>query len=70
MDDFNWLRSHKTIVIGPSSFAWWAAFMGNATKVFQWKRDQELPYIQYQLKSTPDRLVIPVDGKFLREVAR
>lgn len=67
MDDFNLIRAHTKIIIGPSSFAWWAAYTGNAKTIYQWKRDQELPHIQYQLQSTPDRVVIPVDGKFYWE---
>lgn len=67
MDDFDTLRAHRTIIIGPSSFAVLAALTGHATCVFQWKRDQELPHIKYQIPSTPERLVFPVDGKYWRE---
>jgi len=72
LDDFNLIRAHEKIAIGPSSFGWWAAFTGRAKRIYQWKRDQELPYIQYQMGSIIrgslyEREVIPVDGKFLRE---
>lgn len=62
MDDFNTLRSHRKIIIGPSSFAVLAAITGVSTKIYQWSRDQELPHIKYRIPWAE-----PVDGKFWRE---
>lgn len=71
MDDFNGIRAHQKIVIGPSSFAVIAALTGHAKKIYQWERDQELPHIKYQLAGLiPGVDVVPVAGKFWREVNR
>ncbi len=68
MKDFDLIRSHRKIIIGPSSYAVLAALTGHATLIYQWKRDQELSHIKYQIESVPGRMVVPVDGKFYSEV--
>eukprot|EP00439_Symbiodinium_sp_Y106_P071715 s13_g12.t4 len=34
LGDFVWLRAATKVAISPSTFAWWAAFLGEASKVF------------------------------------
>ena len=34
MDDFNLIRSFKNVMFQDSTFSWWAAFLGNAKKVY------------------------------------
>ncbi|CAE7367932.1 unnamed protein product, partial [Symbiodinium pilosum] len=34
LGDFVWLRSATQIAISPSTFAWWAAFLSEATTVY------------------------------------
>ncbi len=41
LDDFNFMRRFNQILIGPSTFGWWAAFLSNATNIYvyqPWRR--------------------------------
>ena len=37
MDDFNYLRKFDKILIGPSTFSWWAAFLSDAKDKYVYK---------------------------------
>ena len=37
-DDFNFIRSFDNIIIGNSSFSWWAAFLGTPKKLYTFKK--------------------------------
>ena len=38
--DFNFLRSFENIVVGNSTFSWWAAFLGQNKNVYAYKHWQ------------------------------
>jgi hypothetical protein len=62
--DFHFLRSFGTLIISNSSFAWWAAYLGEAKKIFTFDR--------WMIGSPKARLaqaegMTPVPGKYIWE---
>lgn|SRR3990167_710087 len=67
MDDFNWLRQHKKVIIPNSTFSLIAALTGYSGRlgtIFQFARGQCIPYIQQGLTFAHQ-----VDGRFYKEVS-
>lgn len=61
--DWNFIRKFDRIICSNSTFAWWAAFMGSASKVYVFNRWGANPH--YDLASVP--WWIHRDGPFLEE---
>lgn len=61
--DWNFLRSFDRMIISNSTFAWWAGFTSDASKIFTFSRWQDSD--QYDLAEIQNGF--PVDGKFWRE---
>lgn len=66
LDDFNWMRQHRRVIIPNSTFSLIAALTGYASMdggvVYQFKRCQSIPYIQHELSFARQ-----VDGKYWME---
>jgi hypothetical protein len=64
-DDFHFMRAFGTIVASNSSFAWWAAFLSEAKKIYtfeKWLQNSPLVKLQYAKGMTA------VGGKYIWEV--
>lgn len=61
-DDWEFLRSFDRVAISMSTFSWWAVFLGNASKVYVFKRYQ----FGMNLNKFPNR--IEIDGRLLHEI--
>ncbi|CAE7220122.1 rabl3 [Symbiodinium sp. CCMP2592] len=57
LGDFVWLRAATKVAISPSTFAWWAAFLGEASKVF-------VPLLPGQVPM-PWCMLFPEDPRYL-----
>lgn len=62
MDDFHFLRSFKRVICSNSTFAWWAAFLGQAEKTYVFRRWVGQP----EVKLTRFAGSIEVDGDFIK----
>lgn len=62
-DDFLFLSSFDKMICSNSTFCWWAAFFGNPSKVYTFKRWIPVPEVKLsQFKNS-----IEIDGKFINE---
>jgi len=62
-EDWNYLRRFERVVCSNSTMAWWAVFLGRATKVYTFERWIENPSVK--LSRFPG--ATPVPGPFLHE---
>jgi hypothetical protein len=63
-NDFHLLRSFGTIITSNSSFAWWAAFLSEAKRIYTFERWLiNSPFVKLQYAEN----MIPVPGKYIWE---
>ena len=58
LHDFRWLRAARHVVLSPSTFAWWAAYLGAAEAI-------HFPIAPAVVPMPWCRLIVPGDGRFV-----
>jgi hypothetical protein len=65
-EDFHFIRSFDRIIMGNSSFSWWAAFLGEPKKV--WTLQQWMRKIRLNLAEFPGAIITP--GYFTTDIVK